>query len=82
MWDAIKLWLRIAGAQGAVMFVTKLLENLGLLELPPIAEMYLGAVLAALLAWLRNKFGDVLDVRASASRRTAAFILRAVGAKL
>jgi len=80
LWNAIKLWVRIAFANAAVTFVTKLIEQLGLLQLPPGLEMYLGAALAAVLAWLRDRYGDVLPP-ASRSRRVAAWALRVIGIK-
>ena len=78
LWNAVKLWLRIAFANAAVVFVVKLIEQLGLLQLPAGIEMYLGALLAAILAWLRNRYGDVLTP-ASSGRRFAGWALRAVG---
>jgi hypothetical protein len=61
-WDACKLWFRIAFANAVVVFVGKLLDNMGLV-VPVWLQPLAGATLAALLAWLRSKFGDVLILR-------------------
>jgi hypothetical protein len=61
-WDACKLWFRIAFANGIVVFVSTLLDNMGLV-VPVWLQPLAGAALAALLAWLRAKFGDVLILR-------------------